>query len=265
MVIDEKKYINTWVAQDLRKQIVLCTTRASDWRQTRADLFAVDEQRQAVEQLVDGVPRLVDGQDDGAAVVRHPRGTKTNVSLSVWVMRASTRGNVHLLSSSSTELAVLASRPVVGSSRKSTDGLMISSMPMLVRFLSPPEIPRISWVPTWERTHTPKRSSSPVTLLFPHILPLLFHLSCSNTTFSESVRYLWQYTQHQFKNFFLSINVFFSRMTQTIKLTISPRFGSTVIVFSSEDLYFGKSSKHMALCLFHFLLYSKSFLCIVLF
>lgn len=45
-----------------------------------ADLFAVDEQRQAVEQLVDGVPRLVDGQDDGAAVVRHPGRTRTNVS-----------------------------------------------------------------------------------------------------------------------------------------------------------------------------------------
>lgn len=45
-----------------------------------ADLFAVDEQRQAVEQLVDGVPRLVDGQDDGAAVVRHPERTRTNVS-----------------------------------------------------------------------------------------------------------------------------------------------------------------------------------------
>lgn len=130
------------------KQIVFWTTRASD----SADLFAIDEQRQAVEELEDRVPRLVDGQDDGAAVVRHPGHTETNVSSSVWVKRVSTLGNMHLLSSSSTELAVLASRPVVGSSRKSTDGLMISSMPMLVRFLSPPEIPRISWVPTWKHT-----------------------------------------------------------------------------------------------------------------
>lgn len=37
-----------------------------------ADLFAVDEQREAVEQLVDGVARLVDGQDDGAAAAPHP-------------------------------------------------------------------------------------------------------------------------------------------------------------------------------------------------
>ena len=57
----------------------------------------------------------------------------------------------HLLSSSRTELAVLASRPVVGSSRNSTDGSMISSIPMLVLFLSPPEIPLIIWVPTWRR------------------------------------------------------------------------------------------------------------------
>lgn len=39
------------------------------------DLFSVDEQREAVEQAVDAVPRLMDGQDDGAAVVCHP--TKT--------------------------------------------------------------------------------------------------------------------------------------------------------------------------------------------
>lgn len=36
------------------------------------DLFAIDEQREAVKQPVDGEPRLVNGQNDGAAVVRHP-------------------------------------------------------------------------------------------------------------------------------------------------------------------------------------------------
>lgn len=41
------------------------------------DLFAVDEQGEAVEQAVDGVSGLVDGQDDGATVVRHP--TETSV------------------------------------------------------------------------------------------------------------------------------------------------------------------------------------------
>ncbi len=39
------------------------------------DLFAVDQQGEAVEQAVDGVSRLVDGQDDGAAVVCHPEET----------------------------------------------------------------------------------------------------------------------------------------------------------------------------------------------
>ena len=61
---------------------------------------------------------------------------------------------LYLLSSSRTELAVLASRPVVGSSKKRTEGSMMSSMPMLVLFLSPPEIPRIIWVPTWGGTQS---------------------------------------------------------------------------------------------------------------
>lgn len=38
-------------------------------------LFAVDEQGEAVEQAVDGVSGLVDGQDDGATVVRHSAET----------------------------------------------------------------------------------------------------------------------------------------------------------------------------------------------
>ena len=52
-----------------------------------------------------------------------------------------------------TELAVLASSPVVGSSRNSTAGRMISSIPMLVLFRSPPDTPRINSLPTckkWE-------------------------------------------------------------------------------------------------------------------
>lgn len=60
---------------------------------------------------------------------------------------------VYLFKSSSTELAVLASRPVVGSSKKRTDGSMISSIPIFVLFLSPPEIPRMSCVPTCRNTH----------------------------------------------------------------------------------------------------------------
>ena len=60
----------------------------------------------------------------------------------------------YLFSSSNTELAVLASSPVVGSSRKRTEGSMMSSIPMFVLFLSPPEIPRVSCVPTWRHAHT---------------------------------------------------------------------------------------------------------------
>lgn len=47
-----------------------------------------------------------------------------------------------------TDTAVDASRPVVGSSRNKTDGDIINSIPMLVRFRSPPEIPRMNSFPT---------------------------------------------------------------------------------------------------------------------
>lgn len=58
----------------------------------------------------------------------------------------------HRLSSFISLEAVWVSKPVVGSSRNITDGSVISSMPMLVRFLSPPEIPRVISVPTWKCT-----------------------------------------------------------------------------------------------------------------
>ena len=47
------------------------------------------------------------------------------------------------------ELAVLASRPVVGSSKKRTGGSKTISIPMLTRFLSPPDTPRINSSPTF--------------------------------------------------------------------------------------------------------------------
>lgn len=37
------------------------------------NLLAVHQQREAVKQTVDGVPRLMDGQDDGAPAGRHPK------------------------------------------------------------------------------------------------------------------------------------------------------------------------------------------------
>lgn len=45
------------------------------------DLFAVDQQGEAVKQAVDGVSRLVDGQDDGATVSCHPGET----GKAVWI------------------------------------------------------------------------------------------------------------------------------------------------------------------------------------
>lgn len=69
----------------------------------------------------------------------------------------------HLFSRSRTELAVLASRPVVGSSRNKTAGSIISSIPMFVLFLSPPEIPRVICVPTW-RGKSPRRIYNSFTL-----------------------------------------------------------------------------------------------------
>ena len=57
--------------------------------------------------------------------------------------------HTYSLSFCTTETAVLASSPVVGSSRNSTFGSMMSSMPMLVLFLSPPDTPRINSLPIW--------------------------------------------------------------------------------------------------------------------
>lgn len=48
---------------------------------------------------------------------------------------------------SMTEVAVNESRPVVGSSRKIRLGSVISSTPIEVRFLSPPETPLTSGPP----------------------------------------------------------------------------------------------------------------------
>lgn len=50
------------------------------------------------------------------------------------------------------ELAVLASRPVVGSSRNKREGDVMSSIPMLHLFFSPPETPRKNMVPIWQKT-----------------------------------------------------------------------------------------------------------------
>lgn len=68
---------------------------------------------------------------------------------------------LYLLSNSRTELAVAASSPDVGSSRKRTAGSFMSSMPIIVLFFSPPEIPLIISVPTC-RNHADTQDQSRV-------------------------------------------------------------------------------------------------------
>lgn len=63
-------------------------------------------------------------------------------------MKASQSQSLYLFRSKRTAFAVLESKPVVGSSRNKMDGSVISSIAILVRFLSPPDTPRINWVPT---------------------------------------------------------------------------------------------------------------------
>ena len=46
--------------------------------------------------------------------------------------------------------AVAASNPVVGSSRNRISGLVTNSIPILVRFLSPPDTPRIKSSPIYD-------------------------------------------------------------------------------------------------------------------
>ena len=68
---------------------------------------------------------------------------------SSYVMLYRSAISTHCLSCCTTEMAVLASNPVVGSSRNSTCGSMISSIPILVLFLSPPDTPRINSFPIY--------------------------------------------------------------------------------------------------------------------
>lgn len=73
---------------------------------------------------------------------RHPR------KIQPWFLKAEISTFTYPWRSWTTETAVEASSPVVGSSRNKTDGDIINSIPMLVRLRSPPEIPRIKSFPT---------------------------------------------------------------------------------------------------------------------
>ena len=82
------------------------------------------------------------------------RPMQVKVSLNGWKKKSNTK-TVAIFSypcrSWMTDAAVDASRPVVGSSRNKTDGDIINSIPILVRFRSPPEIPRMNSFPTCHR------------------------------------------------------------------------------------------------------------------
>ncbi len=101
----------------------------------------------------------------------------------------------HLLSSIRTELAILASRPVVGSSRKSTGGSIISSMPIFVLFLSPPETPRILCVPTCKTSQSEQPS-----IQVPHSMN--YNTDCSNSLRLPLLDHTDQFHQTQFTPFY---------------------------------------------------------------
>ncbi len=92
-------------------------------------------------------------------------------------------------------MAVLASRPVVGSSRKSTGGSIISSMPIFVLFLSPPETPRIICVPTCKTSQSEQPS-----IQVPH--SMYYNTDCSNSSRLPLVDHTDQFHQTQITPFY---------------------------------------------------------------
>jgi len=77
-----------------------------------------------------------------------------------WIVLTTLRPwRARFFKTSSTFKAVVESRPVVGSSRKSKLGLVISSTPIEVLFLSPPDKPLIKVFPTFVSAHFWRPSS----------------------------------------------------------------------------------------------------------
>ncbi len=96
-------------------------------------------------------------------------------------------------------MAVLASRPVVGSSRKSTGGSIISSMPIFVLFLSPPETPRIICVPTCKTSQSEQPS-----IQVPHSMN--YDTDCSNSSRLPLVDHTDQFHQTQITLFYRGLS-----------------------------------------------------------
>ena len=82
----------------------------------------------------------MDGYDDHSVLFTETKSKKlTTVAFEV---------NTYSFNNLITDMAVDASSPVVGSSKNRIPGAMINSIPILVRFFSPPEMPLINSVPT---------------------------------------------------------------------------------------------------------------------
>ncbi len=103
-------------------------------------------------------------------------------------------------------MAILASRPVVGSSRKSTGGSIISSMPIFVLFLSPPETPRILCVPTCKTSQSEQPS-----IHVPHSMN--YNTDCSNSSRLPLVDHTDQFHQTQSTHPFIGGSVAHTRFT----------------------------------------------------
>ena len=110
------------------------------------------------EELEDCVSWLMNLKNNGSTLFRYSKSAKLNFSRLKAILDFKCEkmqyDSTYLDRRRITEEAVFASRPLVGSSRKRSAGETINSTPMLVRFRSPPEIPRMNWLPTCKITMT---------------------------------------------------------------------------------------------------------------
>lgn len=118
-----------------------------------------------------------------------PRRDNLEKGLNTWwsMSWGGSWGRTDLWRMRSTALAVLASRPVVGSSRKRTEGEMISSIPILQRLRSPPETPLMNSVPTWIQPYSVRTQTQSYTAGVMSSIPHLGVCTMSQTKFVYSI------------------------------------------------------------------------------
>ena len=163
--------LNEKIENEVRWIVVFfaCEAMRSEVRQNTGggaeiDALASIEKENGVEQFEDGITRLMDGKDDCICDGKEV-GKKFKTMFRITYVLDET---MCVNSSSHSELSMrqvllegmavnmadgVRFSPVVGSSRKRTSGDRTSSMPILVRFLSPPETPRTKSVPTNVSAH----------------------------------------------------------------------------------------------------------------